>query len=190
MKTLKLTVLILTMLIINSCGKNKDERNICCAKSVYDCLLWIRFQDTLGNDLVKGIDWTWQPYISLNQEETQAIINKNKKLYTLEVVYPEVYMLSTGYGYYYLDINENNHYLSFQPQVSPSRYLGKELPPADKIIYKLSCPYIFGDDAVHEIVTYWKPDKSGYQRQLCYLIEFEGKEFPVEESFATIILDR
>jgi len=196
MKTLKLTVLILTMLIINSCGKDKDK-NLYSPKRFYDCLLWIRFQDTQGNDLANGIDWS--------QEENQAAINKNKELYTLEIVYPEVYMdpvwthYHSGGAYipshsigYKLNISidkNNSYYLSFHPQTSVKRSFDKELPLAEKIIYKLKCPYIFGDDSVYEIVTWWEIEKETLA--ICYRLEFDGKEFPIEKLyFATIVLDR
>jgi len=52
-------------------------------------------------------------------------------------------------------------------------------PSAGKITLNLSCPYIFGDDAVHEIVTWWEPTDIGsnifFRNQICTHIEFDGQ---------------
>jgi len=69
--------------------------------------------------------------------------------------------------------------------------------PEEKILtYKLKCPYVFGDDSVHEFVTYWDipRDKINHSAK-CSRIEFEGNEITptpmdkYEQSYtATIIL--
>ena len=67
-----------------------------------------------------------------------------------------------------------------------------------KLIFRITCPYIFGDDQAHDIVTYWrKSDKNRANGKACYRIEFEGKEVTdisyadyEQMSFATIVLDR
>lgn len=55
-----------------------------------------------------------------------------------------------------------------------------DCPPERMLTYKLKCPYLFGDDAVHEFVTYWDipKAKSGWTDYMakCYRIEFEGNE--------------
>lgn len=38
----------------------------------------------------------------------------------------------------------------------------------------MQCPYIFGDEETHELVTYW--DLSENIHAKCYRIEFEGQE--------------
>jgi hypothetical protein len=53
--------------------------------------------------------------------------------------------------------------------------------PGQKLItYKLKCPYVFGDEEIHELVTYWeilkKEEKWDDAAAKCILIEFEGKE--------------
>ena len=210
MKTLKLTVLLAIMLIMNSCNKQKEE-----IYPFYQHHFFLSIQDASGNDLIKGIDWNiWQP--DKSQEENQAAMEKNKELYTLKAIYPEVYMdpvwmhynmgaaiPDTRYCYELgimvdgnYKINNAPFYLGFYPQHSIRHYNGRELPVAEKITYQLSCPYIFGDDATHDIITWWKQNSDGSLNALCYRIEFEGKEFTQitydyrgSLSFATVIFD-
>ena len=44
------------------------------------------------------------------------------------------------------------------------------------LTYKIKCPYIFGDDAVHELVTYWEIPNERNPSAKCYRITFEGNE--------------
>ena len=70
--------------------------------------------------------------------------------------------------------------------------------PAEMLTFKLSCPSVFDNDIVHEIVTYWKESKKATGIRLCYRIELDGKECTEEItheqhnqiSRITIILDR
>ena len=63
---------------------------------------------------------------------------------------------------------------------------------AEKIIFRLTCPYIFGNDKAHDIITWWSP--LGENLAVCYSVEYGGKEFPIEGNvsyqFATIILNK
>ena len=106
--------------------------------------------------------------------------------------YPHVYVPNPHYrniqlsrfnGYQCLGIGE----------ITSSDY-----PPIDKITQKLTCPYIFGDDIVRTIVSYWKPreDKAlpiGKYGILtinyCYRIEIDGKVFPVTQEKIVRILN-
>lgn len=52
----------------------------------------------------------------------------------------------------------------------------------------MSCPYIYGNEEEHEIVTYWKlidvdSRPVGYNKDLryCYRIEYDGKELPIRQ---------
>jgi len=50
--------------------------------------------------------------------------------------------------------------------------------PEEKILtYKLKCPHVFGDDSIHEFVTYWDipKDKINHSAK-CNRIEFEGND--------------
>ena len=46
-----------------------------------------------------------------------------------------------------------------------------------KITYQIRCPYVFGDEEIHEFVTYWDlcliPQDG--RKAKCYRIEYEGK---------------
>jgi len=56
--------------------------------------------------------------------------------------------------------------------------------PAETLIFKLKCPYMFGDDAVHDIVTYWKEGNKPTNSRLCYRVELDGnstEEFIYED---------
>jgi len=87
---------------------------------------------------------------------------------------------------------ENNWYLTSTFYLSPDN-----CPDMKKIIYRLSCPYVFGDEKVRELATYWnvpKITKSETQFYAeCYRIEFEGKEYEptyIEGHYtATIVLN-
>ena len=62
----------------------------------------------------------------------------------------------------------------------------KDCEFAEKITFRLTCPYIFGDNEAHDIVTWWELHE---YYTTCYRIEYGGKELSVEEGVATIILD-
>ena len=55
-----------------------------------------------------------------------------------------------------------------------------DCPEEKTLTYKLKCPYVFGDEAVHEVVTYWNIPKAkssvNDHYAKCYRIEFEGNE--------------
>lgn len=170
--------------------------------------LGLSFQDTSGNDLVKGIGlkW-WLDSTFVSEEQAQSGIVKND-LYVLDIIVsepcknwdnkiyntpgsvvnrPELGMVRYNNGYRYLDND-------FGVPVSDC--------PKEKILtYKLKCPYVFGDEAVHEFVTYWDIPKAKVANEYlakCYRIEFEGNEITPQFSkekyrsgyyIATIILN-
>ena len=239
MKILKFMVFILTMLIINSCGKGKDENideEIPTATEetdsigydrgmpypFYKHLLFINFQDASGNDLVKGSEFIWNSELGMRD-------TVKPKFYTLDIIFedgipnpwkPEpAPMVDVGNGtqvpLYILDVQYPRLYLaktitplksvekalwfetsSYRDISVPEALLYEESLLAEKIIFRLTCPYIFNDNKAHDIVTWWKldTDENGELISLyakCYCVEYGGKEFPVsEESIATIILDR
>jgi len=136
--------------------------------------------DASGNDLVKGIDVV-----------NEVIVKPD--FYTLEVVSEPLVPNYSLYPYPSLEVYiYYNHYYLLLRTSSNRNY-----KPASKLIFKLKCPHIFGDDNVHEVVTYWKAGNKPTKSRICYLIELEGKEFTqitYEEykqlSRATIVLDR
>ncbi|MDH6342217.1 hypothetical protein M2480_002089 [Parabacteroides sp. PFB2-12] len=78
-----------------------------------------------------------------------------------------------------------------------------DCPEMKTLTYKLKYPGLFGDEEVHEIVSYWeipkKKQEPACSYAICKRIEFEGKEIssiaPVEtkgyatHSLVTIVLD-
>ena len=70
-------------------------------------------------------------------------------------------------------VKEGIYYLTFEPNTSWGQR--DKTKPAPWITYQLTCPSIFGDDEVHEIITYWKtPSKKPKKYQVCYRIEYSG----------------
>lgn len=229
MKTaLKFTVLFLTMLIINSCGKdeikNTDEIPITeeSTKSeeqegggmiiggiypFYQHLLFINFQDVSGNDLVEGSEFIW------NSEYGMRDVVK-PEFYTLDIIfeagipnpwkpepnpniiyderYPRIYLTKKIMPFESLEKS-----LWFETQsvkiagVPEALLYGTETKKAafaEKIIFRLTCRYLFGDNEAHDIITWWELKEGGYP--VCYRLEFEDNEFQVDEQVTTIILDR
>jgi len=234
MRALIFTTLILSVLAFNSCNNKDEAEEIEKEEEIEgeDCMisrylpyfpslvahyytLYLSFQDTLGNDLLNFQDIGWNVWLpDRSPEENNAAIAKNRDLYTLEVIFPKIYMdpvrtynenATTEPWRYELCIQEyeNDFYttLWFCPSHSNICYNNKKLPPADKIIYQLRFPVLFGDDKVHDIVTWWKEPEGqvNYLSKylLCYRIELDGKEITVYSfpttlpySEATIVLGR
>lgn len=181
MKTLILWTLV--TMFFSSCNCASQEP----ASVVYN--LGLSFQDASGKDLVKGIELEeWWPTGTSMENTTNGSVKPD--LYVLDIILSEpcenwdndIYNAPARPGFI-PDVNrptllmkrfKNDSYLinSFSFWISSC--------PEEKILtYKLKCPYVFGDEAVHELVTYWDiPDtKSSYNTYFakCYLIEFEGK---------------
>ena len=144
----------------------------------------LNFQDTLGNDLVSGIEFDYfdagMSYGEIRNADVFFLdnsLNKRGAVYTVSI--------EKMSNYYYVD-----HYTSSAIETT--------MP--DKITFKLRCPHIFGDNEIHYINTYWKSEgkREGKStlRHECYRVEYEGKEFTVDtpegehRQFATIILDK
>lgn len=187
------------------CSCTSEEKN---DNPFYQYILRINVQDASGNDLVKGIGWDWWQSDVVPEEEATAG-GVNRELYSLEVIYPEpcmdTYLLHYSAGGIMDDLfptlgifkKDDNYYLVFDE----FSYNGGGCPAAEKLTFKLTCPYIFGDKEVHEIVTYWKPDPKwdGIKllRFFCTHIEVDGKAFTQIEhldaqpiSVATVVLEK
>jgi len=172
--------------------------------------LLLRIQDTSGNDLVKGIRYNTNGATEIVPEERYLGIVESD-LYTLNIIYPnlcndvyylhykdasEYYIPDAFFPTLHLQKIDGNYFL----ELSTKSYI-KDCSAAEKLTFKLKCHYLFGDDAEHDIVTYWKPDTEyngiGIHAHLCYRIELDGKEFEeiTYESYnqvskAMVILDR
>lgn len=180
MKALKFVVLILTILIINSC-KDKDEveeESIYCCTPYYQHMLLLSFQDELGNDLL---------------DVSELVLNKEVSGETKPELY--IYNLNADHRLYYKALkllsNSDYYYLSCSVLID----LGTKF--SENIIFRHKDLSLFGDNKEHDIVTWWKPKddtEQGAQFPICYRVEYGGKEFSVEKfsnvNIATIILDR
>lgn len=153
-------------------------------------LLALRIQDSSGKDLIKGIEYDCWDSGETSYEEFGGVVKKN--LYTLDFVFPNPSM-SPYESHKLAAENSNNIYnQDYSPTLSVSildgiyslkfmissnkRDFNGVLPPAEKVTIKLSLPYVFGDDSVHEIVTFWEPYEENPYYQLCNRLEFAGKE--------------
>jgi hypothetical protein len=185
MKTLKISgLLVLVIMNFTSCdlffGHHEPE--------FFTYNLGLSFQDASGNDLVKGIglEW-WMDSTFIPEEQAQSGIvkydlyvldiiisepckNWDSKIYNTpgsDVIRPGLVMDRYNNGYHYL---ENDFRLPV-----------KDCPEEKILTYKLKCPYVFGDEAVYEFVTYWDIPKSNYAHTRerfakCCRIEFGGNE--------------
>jgi len=157
-------------------------------------VLFLSFQDEAGHDLVKGIEFdNWY-------KETMPVGPVKSNLYTIKLESPNpcntgkaeliLYSPSSGWFDPYTDYN----YLEIYPTVSSITYK-KGCKYDTRITILLKCPFIFGDDKEHEIVTHWfVKDTRSSTRIKCLRIELDGKEnthikdIPSSGSLATLIL--
>jgi len=138
-----------------------------------------------------------------SKENTSGEVKK--ELYTLDVVFGKK-CEDSYYAHYHsgavfpapkfpklgIIIIDGKYHLSFREQSVKSECFATER----KITFNLTCPYVFGDEKIHEIATFWKTDKIESFNIECYKIVFDGKEITeVFDRFnhnfeANIILDR
>ena len=137
--------------------------------------LYLNFQDSSGNDLVNGI-------------EINNSLDISKDSYALDIIISEPCWNWDNDSYntpaksgFEPDVNS--------PKLGISKYNGysyltnqfglplEDCPTQEILTYKIKCPYIFGDDTVHELITYWDiPKGKRNPSAKCYRIAFEGNE--------------
>lgn len=153
--------------------------------------LGLSFRDASDNDLVKGIEldeWAYSNEVAMKDAPWGVV---KRDLYVLDIVIAipckhwnnETYNTADRAGVAY---DANRPILGMKMYNDRSYYLTNNfrLPvndcPEEKILtYKLKCPYLFGDEMIHEFVTYWDIPKGKSENQhfaKCYRIEFEGNE--------------
>lgn len=190
MKTFKIAgLLALAAMIFSSCNHlfNHEPEFV-----VYN--LGLSFQDASGKDLVKSIELDeWSAGTSMENALWGSV---KPDLYLLDIIVSEPCKNWDN------EIYNSPSRPGFTPDVNRPK-LGMErsntgnccltnsfsLPvndcPEEKILtYKLKIPPVFGDDAVHELVTYWdipntKSSGLDYYAK-CYRIEFEGNELSLQ----------
>jgi len=203
MKQLKLIALLLLLIYCCNCSKLPPGHGM------LDYMLLIDITNVSGEKILKDIPRDNSYYLSTEGTvpyEFEGYGDLLHEMYTWEIVAPESFrdwvrrvsteviqkktvMAIKGEGQnvanYYLEVRESSPY---------------NLPPQSMIMYKMTCPYIFGDDEEHVIVTYWKPREDDLlrlkaklhvkskpflsddsYRNYCYRIIIDGEEFPVTQ---------
>ena len=217
MKNLKLIALLAVVAItLSNCFHVEETESIIldCCNDTYTHTLVLSFQDASGNDLLKHLGES--ELYSLKTVFEDGIPNH----YAIPVVNlwsPWTETRETMYNYPY-----SADYVCFEIRAYSYKdifdvkgNLYQENPFAEKITFKLKCPYLFEDDATHDIVTWWELVVEGrymteeeiiarnavgiyevgqyyeYKYPKCYRMEFGGKEFTVTDGYiATIVLDK
>lgn len=150
-------------------------------------------QDSSGNDLIKGIGLEeWSPASTMEDALWGTV---KSDIYVLDIILSEpcinwdndIYNAPARPGF---EPDVNRPVLCMNRRGDGARYLNNSLSvpvsdcPEEKILtYKLKCSYVFGDDEIHEFVTYWDiPEKSSGNKYTenfakCNRIVFNGEEF-------------
>lgn len=171
MKLLKTLSLITLILLITSC-----EPPVHTEPEFVGYNLYLSFQDSSGTDLAKGIEYN---------RSLGAVVDS---VYTLDIIIAEpcwnwdndIYNAPPRPGFE-PDVNRQRLGLSIYKGYS---YLTNQFglplddcPKQEILIYQMKCPYLFGDNTLHELVTYWDiPKDERDPSATCYRIEFEGQE--------------
>ncbi len=171
MKIFKFICLSLTLFILCNCRGMLNHE-----PSSFD--LRVIFQDASGKDLLKGIEYTKGDGIDslrgpiVTDFFTFKYSDSRKKalLMTWELIYSEYDVPNYGC----LCLPSNGGFNSTM-----------------ECIYQLTCPYLFGDREMHEIVAYFKEKGHYYE---CTLLTFDGKEMPIGNNeygriTGTVVLD-
>jgi len=180
MKHLKLIILLAAIAVSCTNTTNDELQKIIDGKqdSYYMHFLFLSFQDNYGNDLVKGIEF------NLMQPNAGPV---TPNTYTLNALFPDgtpkppihdIMGFNDGKlfedGFSRLSFSNSSYKEIYDARGNLVKY-----PFVENITYKLKCPYIFGDDEEHDIVTWWElkaqNDIGAQECALCCRIEFDGK---------------
>ena len=171
----KISLLVFTIVCFTSCDKFLALFYRDSFPEIHDYNLALFFENPNGENLAEGIELSDCDY-DLNGEIQWGRINPD--LYTLEIfpknyidgeelegpdLYPAVYIRE-------MEVKRFEMGLSFMINF----YRDKKDNNVRKLIYKLKCPHIFGDEETYEFVSYWELTDEKYAK--CYLIEFNGQE--------------
>ena len=204
-----------------NCAKNKVSNEDNNDLSLYDesinkdvsymHWLWLSFRDASENDLTKGIyceegkisispdlyyaldiiypygrhnPWYPEPAPIINGVPAWVLDEPNPK--------PIIYFMEGKHAFEWGAVvnSDYNYLLILTKSYKYENMEGNIFPCVEKITFKLTFPSLFGDDLEHDIVTWWELIEN-ILSPVCYRIEYNGKEFPVEEKYvATIVLER
>jgi len=189
MKTFQLIISLSILLLCIGCSKNSKheaETGLCS----YRYQMLINFQDVSGADKLTNIPsynpnegTETQVYHIFNAESWSG--NVQRSVYSLDRIMPKLCVdLGPDAGPFggeperTLTVVQfgDDYYLEFDESSSPS------CPRVEIITHKFICPYIFGDNEEHIIVSRWKPlyykDELTLQNE-CYSVKVDGKEVSV-----------
>ena len=168
MKTFKILVL-LVLIMLSSCNPPLHTE----PEFVFYNLN-LNFQDSAGNDLINGIKFN------------KSLGSLENDLYSLDIIVSEkcwnwdndIYNSPARPGFEpdvhrpTLGLAENNDYFFLTNQFGLPV---NDCPKQTKLTYKIKCAYVFGDEEVHELITYWNISKDNPYAK-CYRIEFKDNE--------------
>ncbi|MDR2969428.1 MAG: hypothetical protein LBV32_07485 [Tannerellaceae bacterium] len=128
--------------------------------------LSLSFQDSSGKDLLKGIEYTKsQTKDSLTGQIATDMFTF--KYFNSRKLTPRLHWELIYSEYVFPDYGS----ICFPPEGGQNNRMD--------FTYQLSCPYIFGDNVMHEIVAYCKETK--HREYECFRLTFDGKEIAVEK---------
>lgn len=166
-KNIVFFISIIISLLFLSCTEDNSY-----APTHYD--LKLRFQDKLGNDIIEGISTIVNKY----EEQTST-------MYQIEVSGSE----------YKLDVEQSG---KTKDKLVVSKHLLMQIidskpciaittvafiPPRNipyQLTHKFVCPYIFGDEEEHIIVSNWRKTAPG--SSICTGITVDGKNYSVRDT--------
>ena len=146
-------MLAVICLMLSSCGKElspdveMDVKGQDCALPVIWYWVGISFIDADGNDLTT-------PLIYRSGHDRNPLF-ANPEKYNLDILLEDGSKQDAEnleYFQMYNHFGNDGHYYLFNEFFMYSADLQKEL------VYEINCPTVFGDNAVHEIVTCWIDD--------------------------------
>jgi hypothetical protein len=134
------------------------------------------FQDAEGNNLAEGIDLEdWTP---VDVPKEQATFGQVVSDYKLDIILSKQ---SDKFN----STNEYYHPILIYTKTDDCICIGNNLilytglaEPQNKLTYHITCPYIFGDEEIHVITTYWKELGNKHNATYlaeCYMVEFDGQ---------------
>jgi hypothetical protein len=146
--------------------------------------LLINFQDVLGAEKLIGIPYVPANDCLLGDEGIFFKVQPNCCSWDVIMSEPCAKMFIGGPEISTFEpsltvgrMDRDNYYLCLHVKSSNS------CPRIGTITHKLTCPFIFGDDSEHDIVTYWKSreDIKIPSKSTCYCIMIDGNEFLVTQ---------
>jgi hypothetical protein len=176
---MKKIILFAITLLFCSCNLIYEHKDYVGKQINYS--IGISLQDNQGNDLVKGFNIIEKKPLDYSENGILEVINPEQYNIELKLSSPNKTSKTLS------DIIFDNHIPSMWTSIPKGfnnyylfHHIGLDTNDYDlqeKIIYRLKCPHIFGDQEVHEIVTYWTLDQNGNNQYAhCYRAEFNGKD--------------